>query len=431
MDEQATDQANKQPDEPEQEPTTEDILLENLSNDAIRFINKTMQGGHADSRHVNRSVVDVLDRTLKNAPPKEQKKNFSSSAFASPNDFYDYVTRTMIEAITDISTWLQDPTTKPFGTDFSTKNKFIGYGFKYQGKVPSIFEYKSRGCHIELSKKQRKDPTKPYTLDDIRLVTAYPITTEPDGQQQLKDLRPLIRQTPEYKNANPVRQAWLDYIGNQPSLAVLISENRKYLLTYFGQNNENLIVLGKKPTHYTLTSHDQTSDTSLLQKIREAGELPETQMSFPLSRDGTARDIMRATRPDVLETTDGLHAAIRTNLESKRKTQRKPKKTLTPLSKPENSTDENEQEHTAQNKAPTPQPAEEPGTKQRPDIPPQPQTQPTPGPTTSLEDAIKRQTAGLLSRGGTAVLNALNDGKQINDAQEAQKENPSGNKYDE
>ena len=35
MDEQATDQANKQPDEPEQEPTTEDILLENLSNDAI------------------------------------------------------------------------------------------------------------------------------------------------------------------------------------------------------------------------------------------------------------------------------------------------------------------------------------------------------------------------------------------------------------
>ena len=215
MDEQATDQANKQPDEPEQEPTTEDILLENLSNDAIRFINKTMQGGHADSRHVNRSVVDVLDRTLKNAPPKEQKKNFSSSAFASPNDFYDYVTRTMIEAITDISTWLQDPTTKPFGTDFSTKNKFIGYGFKYQGKVPSIFEYKSRGCHIELSKKQRKDPTKPYTLDDIRLVTAYPIITEPDGQQQLKDLRPLIRQTPEYKNANPVRQAWLDYIGKQ------------------------------------------------------------------------------------------------------------------------------------------------------------------------------------------------------------------------
>lgn len=436
--------------------TTLDTIIEALNKDPNKFINGLIPGGHAVRRHVDKTQIDVLNRTLQNSPPEDRKKNFSASAFATEDDFYEYVALTLQDNAKRIVEWLQDPTQKPKSFETSTPGEFTGYGFKYSGDLPSVFRCQSSTCHVELSKKERQDPSQPYTVKDIRLVTAYPIITGDKGKRQVKDLRPLIWQTSEYQSASATRQAWLDYIGNDPDTAVAYSKENKCLFIYFGQEGENRIIIGKKPSHYVLAAQEDDMDTLLLQEIRNTDDLPESQMTFPLNADGPARKVMYEKWPEILRVADGLRKKAQENLELKHKETRRrlspksktadpepipksdqpePPASCKPKKKLKRTNRKCKKALTATNITTRP-PGQVPKPKTTDTQEPEPIPAPAPTPQAtysalSQEQAIQQQAAGLLNRSDSSVRRFLQESERLNVLQEEQQKKPKNNKYDE
>lgn len=158
--------------------------------------------GHKDI-HAETTDVALMDRLLTSVT--------ESSAFPDQKTADDYIKDAMYHSMGDIVDWADNA---QFGERSAIDVKFddetVGKGFVMDKKTRTIKEYTTDTVRLVL----KQDKTNPYGFS---VLTAFPCMDTPNIQPTGRDLTPIVRATPTYQEASPVKRAYLEYRGKPES----------------------------------------------------------------------------------------------------------------------------------------------------------------------------------------------------------------------
>lgn len=193
---------------------------------------------HFGSQHVGRNEVDRMERVLNNVS--------NDSTFESEETAEDFIQEALLYKAKDIATWCETETqenTKAFKVYFNENDGYdaVGTGFTYNIKNNTIKEHKTNALTLVL----RKDPNSNLGFN---ILTAYPDMFDPNIKPTNKDLRPIIRQTKNYKQSDITGKTYLECRTN-PDMNMLITYRPGYTPT-------DSVIMIKIPNEGSNTTHN-------------------------------------------------------------------------------------------------------------------------------------------------------------------------------
>lgn len=133
------------------------------------FIRKLLKAGHSPSRHINAPRDYPMDRILKaikiesfetRLETKPKSLQQASSVFASEKDCIENLIPALTQHVDEIVDWMQNQKNEwQLEFDQSTNHDINGYGFGFitTKRIPAIYEYTSKTCHVIMRKNRKQN----------------------------------------------------------------------------------------------------------------------------------------------------------------------------------------------------------------------------------------------------------------------------------
>lgn len=263
---------------------------------------------HADI-HMNVSDKNLMERLLTDVT--------ENSTFETPEIADEYIHESMFSKMDNIVEWLDNASfgeRKAFDACFGDET--LGHGFVMNRNNRTIREYTTNTVRMVL----KHDRTNQYGFS---LVTAYPCMMTSDVQPTNRDLTPVIQQTDVYKNASPVKKAYLEYRGD-PKYDALVTYKQgdfpanDHITVHIPTNQPNIkhMVRLKENGSTIMTTHDKEPTTSEFTSLRDILHPNQKGKLIVYFDDIQLQNLLAENHPKHAVVVDSISKSIKRNLSS-------------------------------------------------------------------------------------------------------------------